>query len=194
MLKSARVLLGSVALVALAVDCLVSVSALGAARPDANPDIEKLADAINDPPQFKKLAKDLAGKYDLEDVSWAFKLRQKGGLGVGPKAGLVIQDGIELKLIALEKKQLTAAQLDKEAADLQRMAEVARAVAEAIPEYAEKYTKTPKQAKQWNGYVEDMKKASADMIAAVKANDAKSIKDIANHLNTSCNDCHKKFR
>jgi hypothetical protein len=189
MLKSARVLLGSVALVALAVDCLVSVSALGAARPDANPDIEKLADAINDPPQFKKLAKDLAGKYDLEDVSWAFKPRQKGGLGFGDNGV-----GIELKLIALEKKPLTAAQLGKEAAGLQRMAEVVRAVAEAIPEYAEKYTKTPKQAKQWNGYVEDMKKASADMIAAVKANDAKSIKDIANHLNTSCNDCHKKFR
>jgi cytochrome c556 len=153
------------------------------------PDVKKRADAAGDPAALKKEAAAISTKDELLPIMWAFKPREKGGLGVGAKG-----EGIELKLISLGKKVLPAKDLSAQGADLKRMAEVTRGIAEVTPSYAGKFTKTPAEAKQWKGYAEDMKKASTDLIAAVKANNGKSIKDVTNHLNASCNDCHEKFR
>jgi cytochrome c556 len=155
----------------------------------AAPDVQKLADAAGDPAALKKEAAAISTKDELLPIMWAFKPREKGGLGVGAKG-----EGIELKLISLGKNVLPANDLSAQGADLKRMAEVTRGIAEVTPSYAGKFTKTPAEAKQWKGYAEDMKKASTDLIAAVKANNGKSIKDVTNHLNASCNDCHEKFR
>ncbi|HBI45652.1 MAG TPA: hypothetical protein DDY78_22790 [Planctomycetales bacterium] len=155
----------------------------------AAPDVQKLADAAGDPAALKKEAAVISAKDELLPIMWSFKPRAKGGLGVGAKG-----EGIELKLIGLGKKVLPANDLTAQGADLKRMAEVTRGIAEVTPSYAGKFTKTPAEAKEWKGYAEDMKKASDDLLAAVKANNGKSIKDVTNHLNASCNDCHTKFR
>jgi cytochrome c556 len=180
----------------------LSVSVLAVARGDkddeaanlkaaaaAAPDVKKLADAAGDPATLKKEAAAISAKDELLPIMWAFKPTVKGGLGVGDKG-----EAIELKLIALGKKALSAKDLTAQAADLKRMAEVSRGIAEVTPDYAGKFTKTPAEAKEWKGYAEAMKKASDDLLAAVKANNAKGIKDVTNHLNASCNDCHTKFR
>jgi soluble cytochrome b562 len=155
----------------------------------AAPDVQKLADAAGDPAALKKEAAAISTKDELLPIMWAFKPAAKGGLGVGGKG-----EGIELKLISLGKKVLPAKDLTAQGADLKRMAEVTRGIAEVTPSYAGKFTKTPAEAKEWNGYAEDMKKTSDDLRLAAKANFAKGIKDAANHLNASCNDCHTKFR
>jgi len=152
----------------------------------AAPDVNKLADAAGDPAALKKAAAAISAKDELLPIMWAFKPQAKGGILAG--------QGIELRLLSLGKKALPAKDLAAQAADLKRMAEVTRGIAEVTPDYASKFTKTPMEAKQWKGFAEDMKKHSEDLIAAVKANNAKNIKDVANHLNASCNDCHTKFR
>src|SRR5437879_4357531 len=42
--------------------------------------------------------------FDLNDVMQFFKPRSKGGLGLGPKAGAILPDGIESYYMNLEKK------------------------------------------------------------------------------------------
>ena len=155
----------------------------------AAPDVQKLADAAGDPAALKKEAAAISAKDELLPIMWAFKPAAKGGLGIGGKG-----EGIELRLISLGKKVLPAKDLTAQAPDLKRMAEVTRGIAEVTPSYAGKFTKTPAEAKEWTAYADAMKKASDDMLAAVKANNGKSIKDASNHLNASCNDCHTKFR
>ncbi len=152
----------------------------------AAPDVNKLADAAADPAALKKAAAAIAAKDELLPIMWAFKPQAKGGLVAG--------QGIELKLIGLGKKALPASALAAQAAELKRMAEISRGIAEVTPDYASKFTKSPKEASQWKGYAEEMKKASDEMLAAVKANNPKSIKDAVNHVNASCNDCHTAFR
>src|SRR5580704_7329133 len=67
----------------------------------AAPDVQKLADAAaaGDAAALKKLGDDAAKKYELKPVMWAFKPKDKGGLGVGASA--TPPDGAELKLISL---------------------------------------------------------------------------------------------
>ncbi len=155
----------------------------------AAPEVKKLADAAGDPAALKKEGAAISSKFDLLPIMWAFKPREKGGLGVGDKG-----EGIELKLIALGKKAVPAKDMAGQAADLKRLAEVSRGIAEVTPDYAAKFTKTAKEAQEWKGYAEQMKKASDDLLGAVKTSNAKTLKDAANHLNASCNDCHTKFR
>jgi soluble cytochrome b562 len=149
----------------------------------ASPDVQKLADSVGNAAALKKQADMMEKKYELKPIMWAFKPKAKGGLTPG---------GIELELIGLGKKPLKT--LPAQAADLQKMTQVIRGIAEVAPSYAGKFTKTPAETKTWDGLVEDMKKGSDELSAAIKANDPKAVQKAANDLNTSCNDCHTKFR
>src|ERR1700722_3993288 len=88
----------------------------------AGPASNKLADAAADPAALKKEAAAISAKDELLPIMWAFKPQAQGGLGAG--------QGIELKLISLGKKPLPAKDLTGQAADLKRMAEVTRGIAE----------------------------------------------------------------
>jgi len=154
----------------------------------ASPDVRKLADAVGNPAALKKQADMMEKKYELKPIMWGFKPKDRGGLGVGSTPA-----GIETKLITeLGKKPLK--NLPAQAADLLKMTQVIRGIAEVTPSYAGKFTKTPAEAKTWQGLADDMKKGSDELEAAIKANDPKAVYKAANDLNTSCDDCHTKFR
>ena len=155
----------------------------------ASPDVQKLADSVGDPAALKKQADMMEKKYELKPIMWAgFKPKDRGGLGVGSTPA-----GIETKLITeLGKKPLK--NLPAQAADLQKMTQVIRGIAEVTPSYAGKFTKTPAEAKTWVDLTEQMKKGSDELSAAIKSNDPKAVYKAANDLNASCNDCHTKFR
>ena len=174
----------------------LAVARAGPAAPGAaNADVEKVADAVNNPAQLRKLAAGLVTNFELRDVSWAFKPREKGGLGVGPQPGAIDPDAIQLKLIQMGgQKGISAADLKANKADYQRVAEITRAIAEAMPGYVTKYTANAGTAKQWVGFADDMKKGSDDLIAAIKGNNLQAIKQAAGKLNMSCNGCHTAFR
>ena len=137
-------------------------------------------------------AKAIKKKFeDLNTVMHIYKPREKGGLGVGPKAK---GDGIEIKLNNLGKRALSAMQATKEKDDLIMVGKVNVAMAEVTKLYAPTKPKGGKGAKEWNGFSDEMKKASLELIAAAKKGEPDAIKKAANNLNNSCNSCHSDFR
>jgi hypothetical protein len=144
----------------------------------------------------QKAAAEIAAKHDIESVMNQFKPREKGGLGVGAKAGAILPDAIELKLIALgnPKKMIPKADLNSQKADLQKMAETSLAIAEITPHYAPKKDEPGKAIKDWLKFSEDMKKQSKDLVGAVKSGDPKMVQKASLTLNSSCNACHTMFR
>jgi len=136
------------------------------------------------------LAKALNGKTDLKHIMWAaYKPGEKAGVGVGADA-----TGIEVKLITISKKPLTAAQLQKEGADLIRMAQVAQ----AMNEIAEMNTPAKNQGKKlivdWKKFNAAQKTGAQDLINAVNKNDPKAAQTAATNLYSSCTNCHAEFR
>jgi hypothetical protein len=160
-------------------------------------DVDKLAAlAAKDPADLHKKAEAYAKNLDsLEDVMNLLKKRMKngnGGFGIGPKPTGQPNDGIEARIQNWGKKAPGAAELkDKDA--LVQMTERTQAIGEIA------LAKPPKAApgkdpKEWREYSEEMIKGSADLRKAIEGGDPKAIKDVANKLNSSCTNCHGKFR
>ena len=137
-----------------------------------------------------KEAAAIAKKHDIEYVMRQFKPRDKGGLGVGPvKKG----DGIELKILSLEKTKLSPMELKKQAEDLIKMAQVTQGIATVSQHYPPP-KKMKADPKNWKKYFDETKKQSQELIKAVKANDPTQVKKVASKLNDSCLNCHTEFR
>ena len=113
----------------------------------------------------------------------------------GPKPNVVKPDGIEAFIINLEKRAPPKAALDKQGADLERMAYISAAIAEIAiykcPVEKKQKDKDPVKWKQWS---EEMRDASLELADAFKAKDAAAIKKAGKKLNDSCTNCHGVFR
>src|SRR5262249_46803146 len=153
MMTHARVLLTGAALLVLGLCILAAGNGSAADEKGAYEALRKLADVVEqgDMDAAKRAAKDIAKKYELDDVMHAFGLRSKKGFGLGDKPGAITPDGIEAKLIGLAKKALPPKQLEKEAAALARAGYVSAAIAEIakfkVPEKDAK--KNPKDWETW---------------------------------------------
>lgn len=158
----------------------------------AQKDLIELAKAIEDGKDGKALAAAMKKKYeDLAPIMHAYKPSPKGGIGVGKKAA---GDGIELKIINLGKRALSAANLGKEKDDIVKMAYINAAIAEVTYLYGPAKPKGGKGPKDWKQHTDDQLKASLELAKAVKAGEAAKIKTAANNLNNACNNCHTDFR
>lgn len=190
-------LIGTVAMV-------VGLWMLGAAGTSTAGDKKKLAASLdkianllekNDVAGAKKEAEAFAKSkdFDLSDAMVVFKLRAKGGVGVGSKPGEINPDGIEAFSMNLEKAQQKT--VDSYPAEMARMALVTAAVAEMIvnqcPVKKKMKDKDPKEWKQWS---EDMHAAALELAAAAKNKKLNDIKAAAKKLNNSCVSCHSPFR
>lgn len=154
-----------------------------AQRAEAKKAIEDLADGKGD-------AIEIAKKHELENIMLGFKLRSKGGFGVGAK-GQIMPDGIESKIQALTKGKMSPAQLMKEGPALIRMAQITKAIGEVAAHYPDP---AKKDLKAWKKYNEDMVKSAKEVQDAIKGNDPTKLKSSVSRLSTSCNECHEKFR
>ncbi len=182
---------------------LVALAALYSAGPGAASDeketrdaVGKIADALRkgDKDGAVKLAGALAQNLDsVEEAMDLFKLRKKGGFGVG-KAGSVTPDGIELKLLALDKRGLAAAALANEAAALEEMAYRIAAVAEVARLKPPARDEGKKLKKNWLSWAEDMKAGSLKLAEAAQTKTAAGIKTAAAKIVAACNACHGDFR
>lgn len=195
MTKHARVGLAGVALAAVAA-WVASVGATRAAPDDAvKGGVQKLADALEkgDADAAKKQATDLA-KEDLHDFMHLFKLRSKQGFGVGAKADVIQPDGIEDKLKALSKDGIKADQLEKESADLVKMAYVTAALASvALAKAPEKDDGALKRA-DWLKWAGEVRAGADELAKAAKAKKADDVKAIAAKIDKNCTSCHGVFR
>jgi soluble cytochrome b562 len=177
----------------------IAFLAAGRADDDKGPreDVDKLAGLAKDPAELHKKAEAYAKNLDdLGDVMNLFKKRMKdgsGGFGVGPKATGKPDDGIEARIQNWGKKAPTKDDMAKDKDALLQMVNRTTAIAEIA------LAKPPKAApgkapKDWKDYSEEMIKQSRELGKAIEAGDAKAVKDTASRLNSTCNDCHGKFR
>ncbi len=159
----------------------------------AQKDIVDLAKDVESGKIDPKRAAAIRKKYeDLQDVMTVFKPRGKVGLGVGPVAEF---DGIEIKLRNLRRGALSKAALDKESADLIKMAYVNLAAAEIVEHYAPaKKNKEGKSAKEWKQHTADWKKASKEFVDAVKKKNPAAVKKAAGSIDEACVSCHNDFK
>jgi cytochrome c556 len=159
--------------------------------------LKKLIDAVADGktmdlPELKKAVKDTT---DLKHVMWAaYKPREKGGLGVGDKAGAIKPDGIEIKLINMGKKPLTAAQLEKEGPAIIQMAKVAQGMVEVVELNTPGQDLPKKPIADWKKFNKEQKDGAQDLIDAVNKNNPKAVQAAATKLYGSCTSCHGVFR
>jgi hypothetical protein len=152
------------------------------------------AGAANKPDAAQKESETLAKKMVLGDVMNSFKSRKHGGLGIGPKPGAIMPDGIEAKVIALAKKKLTAAEVKAQAADLEQMGNDIAAISYVADAQIPLKRVVGPKAPEWTKWTREMQTGAKDLSKAAKAQDAEGIKKAAMKASDSCNNCHGVFR
>lgn len=158
--------------------------------------IQKIADAVKagEKDSAAKMAQSTAKDIEyLEDVMHFLKPRNKGGFGVGDKAGEVFPDGIELKLIAMSRDAPAAVKLAKEADAITEMAYRTAAIAEIALAAAPKSDSGAKKKADWIRWSNDMKVESLNLASVAKKGPAE-VKMASEKLTASCNNCHAVFR
>jgi NADH dehydrogenase/NADH:ubiquinone oxidoreductase subunit G len=159
--------------------------------------VNKIADALEkgDKATAEKMAQGLAKKLeDVEALMSLFKPRTKKGLGVGPKAGAITPDGIEIKLLAIGRDAPTQATLNKEADALVRMAYITAAIGEVAVRKPPDRDMGKKTKKAWVTYSKEMVEAVPQFAAAAKSKSPNEVKTAASKLAGSCNRCHEIFK
>jgi hypothetical protein len=188
----------SVTLTVAAGVCFLAVAGTGGAADDKDlqATVLKIADALEkkDMDGAKKLAQTLK-EEEIEDVMHVMKPRKDKGLGIGPKPGAVLPDGIELKVIAMAMNELPQKELDAHAADLARAAYVAAAVAEVARDKCPVTKKEgDKDPKDWKNWTDNMQKSALALAEAAKTKKPATVKAAADKLDGACKSCHKVFR
>jgi cytochrome c556 len=185
------VIVGGIAVLALAVTLLSA----HADENESKAPVLKLAELIENGDDTKAATKGLA-KFDLNEAMGLLKLRSREGLGLGPRGGAypAKEDGIEAKIMALASKELPAAQLKTQAADLEKAAYVVAALAHVSEAHTPARKVGAKDPKDWAKFTEEMKRGSMGLAAAVKKGSPAEVKKVASKLNASCNACHEIFR
>jgi len=157
-------------------------------------EVLKLVEAGKDDKALAEKATAIKKKdVELNHLMLVYKLKEKGGLGYGENPDP--KSGIEAKIIALQRteKGPAPATIKKEAKDLIKLAHVNIAMAEiARPHFIKPMD--GKNKKDWDGWLEDQKKAARELIDAVKASDGKGVSKAAKEMLAACTDCHAHFR
>lgn len=137
----------------------------------------------------------LEDKGELLDYMSLLKLRSKGGIGFGLKPGLSsTTDGIESRLLGLQKRKLSDAEMKKQADDLRRMGYILAAISEVTDAHTPKKKQAGKDPKDWTQWTKDMRESALSFASAAQAKNADGVRTAARKLNASCNDCHGAFR
>jgi hypothetical protein len=142
------------------------------------------SDADKQAAAFSKKVEDLADVMDL------FKKRDKGGIGVGAKAGVAVPDGVEAKIQNLSKEAPSATTLKKESEALEDMGYVIAAVGMVTKGKPPAKTK----GKDWSGWCDEIIEGGKKLSAAAKGSNAADLKTIAGKINNACNACHSAYR
>jgi cytochrome c556 len=159
----------------------------------AQKDIVTLASLIEEgkEAEAQKLAAAMRKKYDdLLTIMTAYKPTKRKGLGVGPKGPA---DSIETKIQSMAKRPPSADVLSKQKADFLRMGYVNAAIADVTILYTPK-PKGGKGKAEWERHSKDQRKASLELVEAIKSGDPKKVKTASKRLDDACTSCHSDFR
>src|SRR5262245_47196654 len=113
---------------------LALIATVAGAQVIRNQDLLDIAADLEAGKDVSKKAAAFAKKHDdLADVMQAFKPTKRGGIGV--KAVPPPANGIEFRIYDLSKKPLTKDTLEKQKADLLRIAALTQAMSKVAPHY-----------------------------------------------------------
>jgi cytochrome c556 len=178
--------------------CICSITALSAdddEKKEAQKAVLKVVEAMKKGGNGKGEIAAIAKKFDeLEPIMWVYKPRKKGGIGMGKNG----EDDIELTLGKIGnprgKAKLTPKKLADMQADLIKVGELSKAIAQITEQdrYVQQYGK--KEPAKWKKYTKEMKKGADELIAAVKGGNVANAQKAANDLSASCTNCHSDFR
>jgi hypothetical protein len=163
--------------------------------------IEKQADDVGkkDWTALTKQGEEVAKKHELMDIMNLMKLRNAPGkvqgMGVGKEPGKIKPDGIDAKIINMSRNPMAQATLNREQPDLIRLAQITAAIASATIHQCPVDKKMgDKDPATWKKGMEEMHKASMDLIEALKKKDPKEVQKATFKLRGTCTDCHTIFR
>jgi hypothetical protein len=161
---------------------------------DAARDVLELAKQSEAGKDVDARAKALKRKYArVNTVMGLYNPRSRGGIGFGPQTK-GRSDAIEQKFLNLGKTELSAETLKKESAELVRLAHINLVAAEVTRGFAPAKPFLGRGKKEWEQDVEALKKASRELLKAVKDGDTKAVKTAAGRINNACNSCHGDSR
>jgi hypothetical protein len=181
---------------------LLVVSVAGPTRAagekDMRPEVAKVADAfkagkIDD---AKAAAAKLSKVKEFEetpDVMHLFRPRKKGGIGWGAQElANPAEDSLEKKLQILAKGPVNAG---KEAGPAEEAAYSLAAMAELVKHKpTQKAMANAANKKAWADWSDQMRDASLELAKAAAKKDGPGIGKAAAKVNSSCNNCHSKFK
>jgi len=137
----------------------------------------------------------LAKEHKIDATMKLMKPVSKHGISIGALTKAMHKDSIELLIRDYAIMGPTKAEVEKYNDDLVKSIQVVGVIAEMTPTWTPlKDGPMGKTKDKWKALTEDMKKGSAELIAAAKAKDEKAVATAAKKLNESCAQCHKIFR
>jgi hypothetical protein len=141
------------------------------------------------------VADKLAKEHKIDATMKLMKPVSKNGISIGTLTKAGHKDSIELLIRDYAITPPTKAEVEKYNDDLIKSIQVVGVIAEMTPTWTPmKDGPMGKTREKWKALTEDMKKGSAELIAAAKAKDDKAVATAAKKLNESCAMCHKIFR
>src|SRR5262249_28939156 len=150
-----------------------------------------------DGPDVRKTADELGKKHDMEYLHVAFKLRTRGGLGVGcGRAPFGVRDSIELVLIDLARpnRPVPPPLLGPNRNELIAVARTTEAIAALTYAHTPQKAMPNKDPAVWTKSNDDVILASRQLAEAARLGDAKAIKAAAVNVTNACNACHEVWR
>jgi hypothetical protein len=160
--------------------------------------VEKIGDAIKkgDADATKKLAAKASGMKEIEDnadLMHLFKPRNKGGMGWGSKAGAnPATDGLEKRVQEYAKNVKANEATDPNNEEAGRwIAAMAEMIKLRVPA---KDMAGGKTKKAWSEFADATREAADGFTKAAAGKNAATIKGAADKLNTTCLNCHSKFK
>jgi hypothetical protein len=190
---------GMLVVVALGLGCLLAGGRSNAGEADKlKKQVQEIADALKNGKKdmVTDLSKKLAKQED-KDVFAVMKLmqpRDKAGFGVGPTAGDISPDGIELKLTALGRDLVSDMKLKKESKALEEMAYRIGGIAHFAEQCPPAKNKGKATKQKWSEFATGMKESVAEFAKAVQTGSPTEVKKMAGKVNANCNNCHSIFK
>jgi hypothetical protein len=165
--------------------------------------MKKLADALASPAANAKAnPAPVSLKEFLDDqgdVMLPFKKVSLGGDGLAKELQTsqplrTTQNGIEEKIRALARRQLTAPQLKAQAKEIALMADKIAALAQANLEWVPEKPEGKRDPKDWVQWSNDMRDEALQLAAAARQGNPNMVFKGVQKLNSTCNRCHGVFK
>jgi len=143
-----------------------------------------------DAPDLPERAARIVGEHESENISSVFVNTRRGGMGAGPLGmNPPYGDSVELFVRRLVARPLTAAEVDKNKAEMLKIARVIRAMSELAP-YRVPVNAKPAVKKEWAQVAAEFHDTATGLHDAVEKSDPAAIRAAARKLNNTCCHCH----